>query len=485
MQLLGEDLALAVRAGDLVTLEGDLGAGKTTLARALIRAAAKDPLLEVPSPTFTLAQSYGKFSFGALAHLDLYRLEDPSELEELGLDDALDVGVALVEWPLKGELTPDKASLAITIQIDSDDGRHVSFSGRADALDRVKRTLEIRSFLNANERNGFHRQHFFGDASARFYETVFLEPTATPSILMNAPAQPDGPPIRNGKPYRQIAKLAEDMSAFVGVDMLLQQKGFRVPNIEAMDLDAGLLVIENLGSGSVIDQQRQPIAERYMAAVETLAQMHEVEWPTEVQISGGKKHSIPPYDKEAMLIEVDLLPQWYAEHSLGRALTVEEHDQFNAIWSDLIDKVQQSPATLVLRDFHSPNIIWCGNQSGTDRIGMIDFQDAVMGPKAYDLASLAQDARVDVSTALERELTDHYCAQRGQAFDEVEFRETLAIMSAQRATKILGIFVRLCKRDKKDSYLAHLPRIESYLSRACSHPSLAELRHWVETVLKA
>jgi len=115
---------------------------------------------------------------------------------------------------------------------------------------------------------------------------------------------------------------------------------------------------------------------------------------------------------------------------------------------------------------------------------LIDFQDAVIGPTAYDVGSLAQDARVDVSHDLEQKLIDTYCQQRQSGFNEQSFREAVAIMSAQRATKILGIFVRLSKRDGKDAYLAHLPRIESYLKRACAHPSLAELKHWVETVLK-
>ena len=108
-----------------------------------------------------------------------------------------------------------------------------------------------------------------------------------------------------------------------------------------------------------------------------------------------------------------------------------------------------------------------------------------MGPAAYDVASLVQDARVDISAELEATLTNHYCDLRAKVgeFDEAAFRETLAIMAAQRATKILGIFVRLSKRDGKHQYLDHLPRIEAYLERACRHPVLAEIKRWKDTVL--
>jgi len=114
-QLLGQDIAAALKSGDLVTLEGDLGAGKTFLVRAIIRAAAGDEFLEVPSPTFTLLQSYKDLPFGQLAHLDLYRLTTPSELDELGLDEALEDGVALVEWPQNGVV--EGADISVQIEI--------------------------------------------------------------------------------------------------------------------------------------------------------------------------------------------------------------------------------------------------------------------------------------------------------------------------------------------------------------------------------
>jgi aminoglycoside/choline kinase family phosphotransferase len=120
------------------------------------------------------------------------------------------------------------------------------------------------------------------------------------------------------------------------------------------------------------------------------------------------------------------------------------------------------------------------------RVGLIDFQDAVLGPPAYDVASLLQDARVTVTADLELKLIGFYARERkaaDPAFDVSAFARAYAIMGAQRATKILGIFARLDRRDGKPHYLKHLPRIEAYLARNLAHPALAKLRAWYETYL--
>ena len=141
---LGADVALALRAGDVVLLRGDLGAGKTTLARALIRTIAGDPALEVPSPTFTLVQAYELPV--PVRHIDLYRLSSTDEFEELGFDEAIVEGAVLVEWPerAEGRLPGD----AVTIGLSTDgDGRIAEISGHGAAFDRISRSLAIRAFL--------------------------------------------------------------------------------------------------------------------------------------------------------------------------------------------------------------------------------------------------------------------------------------------------------------------------------------------------
>jgi aminoglycoside/choline kinase family phosphotransferase len=135
----------------------------------------------------------------------------------------------------------------------------------------------------------------------------------------------------------------------------------------------------------------------------------------------------------------------------------------------------------VLRDFHSPNLMWLPDRASVARVGLLDFQDAVMGPPAYDVASLAQDARVDVSDEMELELLGHYVRVRrltDAGFDMTRFVRVYSTLAAQRASKILGIFARLDRRDGKPQYLRHLPRVWGYLQRSLAHPDLAALEAW-------
>jgi len=137
--------------------------------------------------------------------------------------------------------------------------------------------------------------------------------------------------------------------------------------------------------------------------------------------------------------------------------------------------------TWVLRDFHSPNLLWVPEREGTARIGLLDFQDALLGPAAYDVASLLQDARVDVPETMEIGLLSRYTRARRSAnadFDAPAFARAYATLAAQRASKILGIFARLERRDHKPQYLRHLPRVWAYLQRSLAHPALAPLAAW-------
>ena len=485
---LGETLALALTAGDVVYLSGDLGAGKSTLARALLRTAAGDPFLEVPSPTFTLVQAYDGLSFGQALHADLYRLEDPDEVEELGLAEGLDAGAVLVEWPERGGGVLPAPSLRVLLAQGDGPGRTARIEGTQAAMGRVERSLAIRRFLDARAWHDAERRPLTGDASSRAYETLHREGAdGHPPILMNAPAQPDGPPVRDGKPYSRIAHLAEDVSAFVAVGRLLAQAGMRVPALHAADLEAGLLVLENLGPHGILDEHGRPVPERYLACADALARLHRTpldRFTAPVSLGAGRAHEVPAFDAGVAGIEVELWADWYAPHLLGRPLSQGEREDFLSAWQPLLDEIAATRETLVLRDFHSPNVIWDPHAQGTDRVGLIDFQDALIGPAAYDLASIAFDARVDVPEALSEAMIERYATARGAGLDRTALKRMVAILTAQRATKILGIFVRLSRRDGKHGYLAHLPRMERILNTALAHPALAAYRSFLEGLPK-
>ncbi|MER8806746.1 tRNA (adenosine(37)-N6)-threonylcarbamoyltransferase complex ATPase subunit type 1 TsaE [Mesorhizobium australicum] len=473
---LGEDLALALRAGDVLALKGDLGAGKSTLARALIRALADDAGLEVPSPTFTLVQSYD--TRVPVHHFDLYRLTSAAELDELGFEEALAQGAALIEWPERADGYLPKATVLIEL-VQHGEGRLARLSGQGVTFDRVARSLAMRGFLESAGWGQAQRRHFIGDASARSYEIVTLAGEA-PRVLMNSPRLVLGPPVRDGKPYAVIAHTAQSVSAFVAIDRALLAAGVAVPRIDAQDLDQGFLLLEHLGSEGFLDGNGEPVAERYEAAAQLLAMMHGKAWPHRMEAAPGIVHDVPPFDRDAMLIEADLLIDWYVPAISGEPASEALRSGYHKIWNSLLGRLQGSEYTLMLRDFHSPNIIWRGERSGLDRLGIVDVQDALIGPCAYDVASLAMDARVTMTPEIEKRTLDAYVAARHAAggFDEERFLEAYAIMAAQRNSKILGIFVRLEKRDGKPYYLRHLPRIRDYLKRALSHPALADLRNF-------
>ena len=468
---LGADLAAAAKPGDVFLLSGDLGAGKTTLARGFIRALAGDGELDVPSPTFTLVQTYQARI--PVIHIDLYRIGSPNEVEELGLFDEYAQSVTLIEWPERAEGFLPGAPVTVMLS-HKGEGREAMIEGPQPTLARIRRSLAIRDFLTASGHGEVRRTFLLGDASTRTYETIDTDPVL---ILMNAARQPDGPPIRDGKPYSQIAHLAETVTPFVAIANALSGNGFSAPRIEAQDLDHGLLLIEHLGTDTVLDAGGKPIAARYRAAAELLASIHVAKWARDMDAAPGVTHHLPAYDRDAMGIETELVLDWYLEAEAGRKPSEQDKADYRAAWTAAFDRLESAEKSLVIRDYHSPNIIWRGDRQGHDRIGIIDFQDGLWGPSAYDVASLAQDARVTISRELEADVVAAYTAARQKLgpFDEAAFNEAYAIMAAQRNSKILGIFVRLNVRDGKPQYLKHLPRIRDYVVRALAHPSLREV----------
>ncbi|NUR11845.1 MAG: phosphotransferase, partial [Bradyrhizobium sp.] len=223
----------------------------------------------------------------------------------------------------------------------------------------------------------------------------------------------------------------------------------------------------------------QPIAERYEAATDVLAALHGRTLPETLPLA-DQTYAIPVFDAEALLIEIGLMAEWYLPDR-NAPLSEETRSEFFGMWRELLKKPLAAPKTWIIRDYHSPNLIWLGNRTGIERVGVIDFQDTVLGPRSYDVVSLLQDARIDVPESLELTLLSRYIKARrasDSSFDAAGFAELYAIMSAQRNTRLLGTFARLNRRDGKPHYLRHQPRIWTYLQRSLAHPALSSLRDW-------
>ncbi len=480
---LAAKLAPMLKPGILITLEGDLGAGKTAFARALLRGLTGDQNLEVPSPTFTIIQEY-QTPRGPLSHFDLYRLSGRDELDELGLEDALADTITLIEWPdMAGHLADDRIDIQIAMGTSSE-ARTFNITGHGQCTSALVRMKAVHEFLVGAGWGDAARTLLHGDASTRSYELLSLE--GEQAIFMNAPPQPDGPIIRDGRTYSDIAHLAEDINAFCAIARGLAENGFPGPDIYAHDNVNGFILLEYFGSETIIDATSgNPIEERYQVATDLLNAMHRTFWPSSVSDDDGAIYKVPIYDNEAFLIEVELLLDWFLPAATGIAATTAQRSSFLKIWDNLFCHISTEAPVWVMRDFHSPNLHWRAERQGLDRIGLIDFQDAVLGHPAYDLVSLLQDARVTVDEDMEARLLTRYLAsaQPQSDFQIDEFKRAYAILGAQRNTKILGIFIRLARRDGKPAYLKHLPRISNYLTRDLAHPALADLSSWYRTHL--
>jgi hypothetical protein len=420
---------------------------------------------------------------GPVVHADFYRLRSAMELENLGWDEAISDAVALVEWPerIPEALPPDR--LEIMIRFDSARGpdfRALEMRGRGRMGRRLARALSVGTLLHGAGWIEARREFVQGDASVRLYERLTKADGST-AILMVAPPRPEGPIIRFGKPYAAIARLSPDIRAFLAMAEGLRSLGLSSPRVLAASVEDGLALIEDFGDETVVEDGA-PNPGRYAEAVALIADLHGRELPDALPF-GDDVYRLPTYDIEAMLIEVELIIDWYGAAIARAAVPSGARMQFLAVWREILAPILAEPTTWTLRDFHSPNLHWLAGRHGVARI---DFQDAVIGPPAYDLASLLQDARVDVPDDLEMRLMALYVRRRAAAtpsFDAEGFAASYAAMAAQRATKILGIFARLDKRDGKPQYLGHLPRIERYLRRNLAHPLLRPLALWYQTHL--
>src|SRR6202451_906851 len=297
------DIAGALEPGDLVTLSGDLGAGKTTFARALIRYLAGDDTVEVPSPTFTFVQTYELPRF-PVVHADLYRLSGTAELAELGFDDLPDGAVVLLEWPDRaaGLLPPNRFDITFTLAPElGAEARHVRYVGYGAFAPRAERIALVRAFLDESGVGAARRQRMQGDASTRILERL------TP-----APPRPAPPPVRDGKPYSAIAHLAEDTIPYVALARGLRDRNLSAPEILHADPARGLIVMEDLGEVRIVDgEPPAPIAECYEAAVDVLVSLHRRRLPATLPVAPDFNYRLPRYDADAFLIEAELLFDLY------------------------------------------------------------------------------------------------------------------------------------------------------------------------------
>lgn len=322
-----------------------------------------------------------------------------------------------------------------------------------------------------------------GDASTRRYEKLQLGEKR--AVLMDAPAaaesksaSPDASEEqRRALGYNAVARLAgPNMHAFTGVASELVKRGFAAPKVYAADIEKGLALLEDLGSdsfASVLKSGPEMESQLYEAAIDTLAAIYRSSFPDKFE-SFDRSWPVLSYDSLALSAETDLLLQWYLPET-GKMPTAVQAEALKAAWAKTFKILDDLPAGLILRDFHAENLFWLPEREAVARVGLIDFQDALFGHPAYDLVSLLEDARRDVDPDLAEPMITRFC-ERAMIKDEESFRAAYAVLGAQRNAKILGIFVRLARRDNKPSYLNLLPRVEAHFQRNLAHSALSDVK---------
>ena len=339
---------------------------------------------------------------------------------------------------------------------DHPQGLHDSVSHTVEKITRASSRQALRDNFISNSRfAGASLQALPTDASLRRYFRI--HGADMPALLMDAPAP------------------QEDIRPFVRVARHLSDLGLSAPELYEQDEVNGFLAVEDFGNDTYtrLLARGEPERPLYELAVDALVALH--------RHSRASKVGVPGYDMAAFIDEALLLVDWYlpwlndgftrSESSVGR---------FVQAWTDVFEALPPAQNTLVLRDFHVDNLIRLSSRKGAAACGLLDFQDALIGPSAYDLVSLLEDARRDVCSELSLDMLSRYCNALDLVPDQVAtFKSWYRVLGAQRHCKVLGIFVRLWRRDGKDTYLHHLPRVARLLRSHLDSDELAPLSDWL------
>lgn len=267
----------------------------------------------------------------------------------------------------------------------------------------------------------------------------------------------------------------EDVRPFVKIARHLTDLGFSAPRVLAVDEAQGFVLLEDLGDDTFtrLLARGEDEAALYRLATDVLISLHKLE-PAKAILA-----NLPPYDDDKLLAEAALLTDWYMPEALGRPTPDAVRKSYLEYWRDLLPLIRAVPDSMVLRDYHVDNLMILPGRSGVAACGLLDFQDAVVGPVTYDLMSLLEDARRDISPQAISENKERYL----RAFPEIDpnaFAASFAALAAQRHCKVIGIFTRLYRRDGKPVYLRHIPRLWRLLAGNVAHPALAQIKEWLD-----
>ena len=317
------------------------------------------------------------------------------------------------------------------------------------------RNAALQAFLSRAGWGHATRTTIAGDASNRRYDRLIDAETGAKAVVMDAPPEK-----------------GEDVRPFVRVTGLLRARGLSAPKVIAEDAEHGFLLLEDLGDdlfARLLEKRPAAEAELYEAAIDVLVHLH-----------AGPQPDLPRYGAVVMTPLACLAFDWYAPagRDVAQAREAFAHACLNAL-----SALDHAHPVLVHRDYHAENLLWLPRRAGVARVGLLDYQDAMLGHPAYDLVSILQDARRDVPPRLAEAMTIRYLSQSGQ--DEAEFRLAYALLGMQRTMRILGVFARLSLAYRKPHYVDLIPRVWDHLITNLDHPALHDIAPLIRDALPA
>lgn len=351
-----------------------------------------------------------------------------------------------------------------------------------------EREAERVDFLKRAGLADARREPLPGDASTRRYERLRRPDGATlmlmdqPPLAESAPCDPSwSPERRRAEGWNATARLsAGRIEAFAAVAEHLRSLGLSAPEVVALDASRGLAVLEDFGDDlfARVIERGEPERPLYLAAVEALALMHAAPPPKRLSGPGGD-WPLLTYDAVALQGGADLFIEWYPRLDPRVVISDLALAEWADAWAPIGQTAEREASVIAHRDFHAENLIWLPEREGAARVGMIDFQDAVRAHPCWDLHSLLQDARRDVSPELERAALDSYFALRPEV-ERDRFLADYAALAALNHARILGVFARLIVRDGKPRYRQFMPRVWMHLTRNLASPGLEPVAAWFD-----
>jgi aminoglycoside/choline kinase family phosphotransferase len=316
----------------------------------------------------------------------------------------------------------------------------------------TERDAQIDGFLAAHGWAGASRAPLAGDASARRYERI--AEGRRRAVLMDAPPE------------------REALGPFMLIDRYLRSRGYSAPEIYAADEACGLMLLEDLGDRRYTELTEGGFDQEtlFSAAIDVLIDLHD-EAPTGLDIAR--------LDSDRLLAQVEILIDLYLPEITGAPASDGQRAGFLAAWRAVLPLAEAIPTTLVLYDYHAPNLMWLPERRGVARVGLLDFQDAMIGPLAFDVVSLLENPRQDIDPALAEAMAARYLDRRPE-IDRGDFRAAYAVLGAQRVTRNMGNFTRLWRHEGKPEYMDHLPRLWRLLDHSLAHPALAPVAAWFD-----